>query len=139
MVFSCGTTSGASPKGSVAATRSSYVHMPATSAVRASGSTAMTSVSPEVSRPGALVFARDRNRFEVRLASRTGAVARDGPIALEKALHAGGVSGPCVGRGSGHASTLVRGRSGMKGFADRDKGLGFASTPSRLEIHVYDD
>ena len=37
------------------------------------GRRAMTSVSPDVSRPLASVFARVRNRFEVRLASRTGA------------------------------------------------------------------
>ena len=67
----------------------------------------------------AFVFARDRNRFEVRLASRTGAVRGKGPIALEKALDAGGVSGPCVGRGSGHASTLVRGGSRVKGGLSR--------------------
>ena len=49
--------------------------MPATSAVRASGSTAMTSVSPEMSSPGASRFARARNKLEVGLASRTDAVA----------------------------------------------------------------
>ena len=71
IVFSCGTTSGDNPWGSVAATRSSYVHMPATSAVRASGSTAMTPVSPDVSRPLTSLLARARNRLEVGLASRT--------------------------------------------------------------------
>ena len=45
--------------------------MPSTSAVRCSGSTEMTPVNPEVSRPGAEVLARVRNRFEVGLASRT--------------------------------------------------------------------
>ena len=44
---------------------------------------------------------------------------RDGAIALQKALHAGGVSGPCVGRGSGHASTLVLGRIRVKGASGR--------------------
>jgi hypothetical protein len=53
--------------------------MPATSAVRASGSTAMTPVRPEVSRPLLLVLARSRNRFDVGLASRTVAF---GDIAL---------------------------------------------------------
>ena len=74
IVFSCGTTSGDNPYGSVAATRSSYVHMPATSAVRARGSTAITPVRPDVSRPGASRLARARNRLEVGLASRTVAV-----------------------------------------------------------------
>ena len=50
------------------------MHIPATSAVLASGSTAITPVRPEVSRPGALVRTRGRNRFEVGLASRTDAV-----------------------------------------------------------------
>ena len=71
MVFNCGTTNGDNPKGRVAATRSSYVHMPATSAVRASGSTAITPVRPETSSPLALAFSRARNRFEVGLARRT--------------------------------------------------------------------
>ena len=48
--------------------------MPATSAVRASGSTEMTFVSPETSSPGVLSFARSRNKLEVGLASRTAAV-----------------------------------------------------------------
>jgi hypothetical protein len=34
----------------------------------------MTPVSPDVSRPGASTVARDRKRFDVGLASRTGAV-----------------------------------------------------------------
>ena len=71
IVLSCGTTRGARPWGSVAATRSSYVHMPATSAVLRSGSTEMTPVSPEVSSPSPSASARPRNRLEVRLASRT--------------------------------------------------------------------
>jgi hypothetical protein len=71
IVFSCGTTSGANARGSVAATRSSYVHIPATSAVRASGSTVMTSVNPDVFRPLTVFLARVRNRFDVGLASRT--------------------------------------------------------------------
>ena len=71
IVFSCGTTSGANPQRRVAATRSSYVHIPATSAVRASGSTAMTPVKPDVSSPLTVFLARARNRFDVGLASRT--------------------------------------------------------------------
>ena len=39
-----------------------------------SGSTAITPVSPEESRPGAFRFARARNRFDVGLANRTVAV-----------------------------------------------------------------
>ena len=46
--------------------------MPWTSAVAASGSIAMTPSSPDTSRPGAVVAVRGRNRFDVRLASRTG-------------------------------------------------------------------
>ncbi|SIK95410.1 Uncharacterised protein [Mycobacteroides abscessus subsp. abscessus] len=74
IVLSCGTTSGESPWARVAATRSSYVHMPATSAVLLTGSTSMTPVSPEVSRPGVVDFALARNRFDVGLAKRTAAV-----------------------------------------------------------------
>ena len=40
---------------------------------------------------------------------------RDGPVALEKALHSIGVSGSCVSHRSGHALTLVRGRYEGKG------------------------
>jgi hypothetical protein len=40
-------------------------------AVRASGSTAMTPVNPDVSRPSTVFLARARNRFDVGLASRT--------------------------------------------------------------------
>src|SRR6478735_7806044 len=47
--------------------------MPCTSAVRATGSTAMTPSSPDTSRPGWSVSALGRKRLEVRLASRTGA------------------------------------------------------------------
>ena len=71
MVLSCGTTSGASPYGRVAATRSSKVVIPPTSAVNAAVSTANTRSSPVTSRPGASTACRVRNRFEVRLASRT--------------------------------------------------------------------
>ncbi|SLI03685.1 Uncharacterised protein [Mycobacteroides abscessus subsp. abscessus] len=45
--------------------------MPATSAVRASGSTAMTRVRPETSSPGAGFAALARNRLEVFFARRT--------------------------------------------------------------------
>ena len=48
------------------------MHMPARSAVRASGSTtAMMPVNPEVSRHLTVFLARVRNRFDVGLASRT--------------------------------------------------------------------
>src|SRR5215207_2476252 len=47
--------------------------MPCTSAVRASGSTAMTPSSGRTSSPGAADFWRERNRFEVPFASLTGA------------------------------------------------------------------
>ena len=69
IVFSCGTTSGISPYASVASTRSSYVVMPSTSAVRASGATERTPASPETSSPG--VAARARKTLLVRFASRT--------------------------------------------------------------------
>src|SRR5699024_5104493 len=72
MVLSCGTTYGISPYGSVASTRSSYVHMPCTSAVRASGSTETTPVRPVVSSPWDDDEVRGRKRLDVRLASRTG-------------------------------------------------------------------
>src|SRR3984893_16050805 len=52
IVFSCGTTSGDNPYGSVAATRSSYVHMPATSAGRAPGPAAPDG-GPDRAGPGA--------------------------------------------------------------------------------------
>ncbi|GGJ89189.1 hypothetical protein GCM10011372_29770 [Agromyces bauzanensis] len=55
------------------------MHIPATSAVRAAGSTAMTCVSPDVSKPAPWAGARERNRFEVGFASRTvaaGGIAR---------------------------------------------------------------
>ena len=51
------------------------MHIPATSAVLASGSTEITPVNPEVSRPGASFLTRARNRLEVCFASRTEAVA----------------------------------------------------------------
>ena len=44
-----------------------------------------------------------------------GSVSRDRPVAREKALHADGVSGACVGRRCGHAPTLVRGAFQVKG------------------------
>ncbi len=47
--------------------------MPATSAVLAAWSTEITLVSPEVSKPGALLLARARNRFDVGFARRTDA------------------------------------------------------------------
>ena len=75
MVFSCGTTVGISPCGSVASTRCSYVVMPCTSAVRASGSTESTRSRPETSSPGRLTVVRGRKRLDVRLASRTGSPA----------------------------------------------------------------
>ena len=86
------------------------MHIPATSAVRASGSTAITPVNPDVSRPLTVFLARARNRFEVGLAEPNRGVFRDGPIAREKPLHARGVSSPCVGRSNRHRYTLVRGR-----------------------------
>jgi hypothetical protein len=46
--------------------------MPWTSAVRAAGSTLITPVRPETSRPGRSISDRGRNRFELRFASRTG-------------------------------------------------------------------
>lgn len=73
MVRSCGTHSGTRPWGRVAATRSSYVVIPSTSAVRRSASTSRTPEKADTSRPGVLVGLRGRNRLEVRLASRTGA------------------------------------------------------------------
>lgn len=45
--------------------------MPDTSAVRASGSTEMTPVNPDVSRPLTVAFARARNKFDVGFASLT--------------------------------------------------------------------
>jgi hypothetical protein len=49
--------------------------MPWTSTVRAAASIATTPSSPETSRPGAATDERARKRFEVRLASLTGASA----------------------------------------------------------------
>ena len=46
------------------------------------GSIAITPVRPETSRPGARSPVRGRNRFEVRLASRTGAPGRDRGVRL---------------------------------------------------------
>ena len=73
IVRNWGTTIGINPCGRVAATRSSYVHMPWTSAVRPTGSTLITPVSPETSSPGVSTWVRGRNRLELRFASRTGA------------------------------------------------------------------
>ncbi len=75
MVRSCGTQSGTRPCGRVAATRSSYVVIPRTSAVRRSSSTSSTPENAETSSPGVVVGLRGRNRFEVRFARRTGAPA----------------------------------------------------------------
>src|SRR4051812_42390904 len=53
--------------------------MPWTSAVRPAASIVITPARPDTSSPGAVVAARGRNRFEVRLASRTvapGGIAR---------------------------------------------------------------
>ncbi len=76
IVLSCGTTIGVSPCGRVAATRSSYVHMPWTSAVRAGRidrdhAGQPGDVQPRASRPPV----RGRNRLELRLARRTGSPA----------------------------------------------------------------
>ena len=86
IVLSCGTTNGIRPCGRVASTRSSYVVMPPTTAARAAGSTCSTRLNAEASSPAAPpaqgaarrlrvlgAGSRNRNRFEVRLASRTGA------------------------------------------------------------------
>ena len=70
MVFSWGMTRGARWKGRVASTSCSYVHIPWTSAVLATGSMAMTPPRPLTSRP-APGSTRLRNKFDVRLARRT--------------------------------------------------------------------
>ena len=75
IVLSCGTTSGINPCGRVASTKSSYVVMPSTSAVRASASTRSTPENALTSSRGASLAALLRNRLDVRLPSRTGAPA----------------------------------------------------------------
>ena len=107
--------------------------MPATSAVRASGSTEMTSVNPDVSRPPAFVLRACPEQIRGALGEPNRGRRRDGPIALEKALNARGVSGPCVGCRSGHDSTLVRGRSRVKGNRGHCNPRAQATTPAVSE------
>ena len=49
------------------------MHIPCTSAVRATGSTLITPPSPETSSPALATASRGRNRLDVRFARRTGA------------------------------------------------------------------
>ncbi len=73
IVFSWGTTSGISPCRSVASTRSSYVVIPPTIAVRATGSMLSTLLKADTSSvTNSDTFAsRNRKRFDVDLASLT--------------------------------------------------------------------
>ena len=70
IVLSWGTTSGMRPCRSVASARSSYVVMPPTRAVLVSGSTQITRPNADTSSPATGAASRNRNRFDVRLASR---------------------------------------------------------------------
>ena len=106
IVRSWGTTSGISPCGSVASTRSSYVHMPWTSAVRRRRGSTLDddAVSPETSRPGAC-SRRGRNRLDV--ASPAGPVARrDGSYDAPSCSTAVHVRRP--GEGLPHVQTTAR-------------------------------
>ena len=71
----------------------------------------MTPVSPEVSRPLAVVLGARPEQVRRGFGEPDRGVRRDGPIAREKPLHARGVSSTCVGRLNRHRYTLVRGRS----------------------------
>ena len=78
--------------------------MPCTSAVRASGSTAMTPVRPEVSRPGTVLAARGAEQVGGALGQPHPLPRRDGAVAGEQPLDAGLVGRP---DDCGHAGSTL--------------------------------
>ena len=127
MVFNCGTTSGISPYGRVASTSRSYVIIPWTSQVRACASIASTSVNPLTSSPGAAAGARNRNRFEVRLARRTGVPAGIAAYCARRAATARA----CASCGSGGAATVTDAGRSLSTVARYLVGPGVRCDPNR--------